>query len=77
MQRPPRIRRNRMDGETVARTFRLRTEVERTLGRVARSLFDNNKTRAVEAALTEFFDRHGFAIIEPVASDDEEEGLAA
>jgi hypothetical protein len=57
MQRPPRIRKNRMDGETVKRTFGLRRHLDEALAEAARRDFRNNKTAALEAALIEWLNR--------------------
>lgn len=57
MQRPPRTRSNRMDGETVARTYRIKTALDLALAEVAREDFRNNKSMALEQALIEFLNR--------------------
>ncbi len=58
MQRPPpRSRKNRMDGETIPRTFRLRPELDRALSEEAAKDFRNNKTMALEQALIEWLNR--------------------
>lgn len=57
MQRPPRSRTNRMDGDVVARTYRIKTALDIALAEVAREEFRNNKTMALEQALIEFLNR--------------------
>jgi hypothetical protein len=57
MQRPPRIRKNRMNGEKVKRTFELRADIDEGLAEVARRDFRNNKTAALEQAAIEFLNR--------------------
>lgn len=57
MQRPPRIRGNRRDGETVARTFRLRIALDQALSEAAQKDYRNNKTMALEQALIEWLNR--------------------
>lgn len=57
MDRPPRIRKNRMNGDIIKRTYTIRAEIDQALAEEARQDFRNNKSLALEQALIEWLNR--------------------
>jgi hypothetical protein len=57
MERPPRTRKHRIDGEIVKRTYTIRAEIDAALAEEARRDFRNNKSLALETALIEWLNR--------------------
>jgi predicted transcriptional regulator len=56
-ERPKRVRRNRMDGQTVTKSFRLSIDLARAVDQLAATEFGNNKSAVLEQALIDFFNR--------------------
>jgi predicted transcriptional regulator len=56
-QRPPRSRRNRLDGEMVTQSFKIPLPLKEAVEAIAREEFRNNKSAVIEQALIEFFNR--------------------